>query len=164
MPSRNLRCPNPGCQQKDVAIHSSRFVCSVCGTQIDAQHALEAELRRTRRKARLASLYPHLWALGLVSVMGLMFHEIGRLALIAFPVFVALAIFSLVTKNGKARDFGALSLASFLFFVFSIVGDVLNPPAAICADGSLSHSAHRSGTCSWHGGVMQWNPPQWWER
>jgi hypothetical protein len=25
---------------------------------------------------------------------------------------------------------------------------------------------HRSGTCSWHHGVAQWNPriPPWWER
>lgn len=27
---------------------------------------------------------------------------------------------------------------------------------AKCRDGSLSHSAHRSGTCSRHGGVAQW--------
>jgi len=31
---------------------------------------------------------------------------------------------------------------------------------ARCADGTLSYSAHRSGTCSHHGGVAQWiNPP-----
>jgi hypothetical protein len=27
---------------------------------------------------------------------------------------------------------------------------------AICADGSYSKSAHRSGTCSSHGGVSWW--------
>jgi hypothetical protein len=27
---------------------------------------------------------------------------------------------------------------------------------ALCRDGSLSYSAHRSGTCSHHGGVAQW--------
>jgi hypothetical protein len=27
---------------------------------------------------------------------------------------------------------------------------------AICADGTYSHSAHRSGTCSRHGGVKSW--------
>jgi Protein of unknown function (DUF3761) len=31
-----------------------------------------------------------------------------------------------------------------------------NAPA-ICCDGSNSHSQHRSGTCSHHGGVCQWN-------
>jgi hypothetical protein len=29
---------------------------------------------------------------------------------------------------------------------------------AICRDGSCSHSEHRSGTCSGHGGVGQWCP------
>ena len=31
-------------------------------------------------------------------------------------------------------------------------------PAAICADGWISHAAHRQGTCSWHGGVRRWLP------
>jgi hypothetical protein len=29
---------------------------------------------------------------------------------------------------------------------------------AICRDGSCSHSEHRGGTCSSHGGVAQWCP------
>jgi hypothetical protein len=29
---------------------------------------------------------------------------------------------------------------------------------AICRDGDDSHSEHRSGTCSGHGGVAQWCP------
>jgi hypothetical protein len=28
--------------------------------------------------------------------------------------------------------------------------------SAICRDGTLSYSAHRQGTCSWHGGVQIW--------
>ena len=28
---------------------------------------------------------------------------------------------------------------------------------AVCCDGKESHSQHRSGTCSGHGGVCQWN-------
>jgi hypothetical protein len=28
--------------------------------------------------------------------------------------------------------------------------------SAVCNDGTLSHSAHRSGTCSGHGGVRTW--------
>jgi large subunit ribosomal protein L22e/Meckel syndrome type 1 protein len=32
----------------------------------------------------------------------------------------------------------------------------LNGAAAKCRDGTYSHSAHRSGTCSRHGGVAQW--------
>lgn len=30
-------------------------------------------------------------------------------------------------------------------------------PTALCCDGTTSHSQHRSGTCSSHGGVCQWN-------
>lgn len=30
-------------------------------------------------------------------------------------------------------------------------------PTALCCDGSESHSQHRSGTCSGHGGVCKWN-------
>ena len=29
-------------------------------------------------------------------------------------------------------------------------------PTALCKDGSLSYSQHRSGTCSHHGGVAKW--------
>jgi Protein of unknown function (DUF3761) len=29
-------------------------------------------------------------------------------------------------------------------------------PSAVCRDGSLSYSAHRSGTCSSHEGVSKW--------
>lgn len=43
-------------------------------------------------------------------------------------------------------------------------GNCIEPPdqnqnnaTAICCDGSESHSQHRSGTCSRHGGVCQWN-------
>jgi hypothetical protein len=31
-------------------------------------------------------------------------------------------------------------------------------PTARCRDNSYSYSAHRSGTCSHHGGVAEWNP------
>lgn len=31
-----------------------------------------------------------------------------------------------------------------------------NGATAQCADGSYSYSAHRQGTCSWHGGVAIW--------
>ena len=39
--------------------------------------------------------------------------------------------------------------------------DPLAGVTAICVDGSYSYSAHRSGTCSHHGGVAQWinRPP-----
>lgn len=36
-------------------------------------------------------------------------------------------------------------------------GDI-SGATAVCCDGSDSHSEHRSGTCSHHGGVCQWCP------
>jgi hypothetical protein len=105
-----------------------------------------------------------LWLFGGMCVAGFLLHDFGRLALLAFPLFFVLMIFALIKKNGHARGLGLLSLAVLLFFIFSIIGDMANPPSARCADGSLSFSAHHQGTCSWHGGVNEWNPPQWWER
>jgi hypothetical protein len=32
-----------------------------------------------------------------------------------------------------------------------------NSSIAVCCDGTYSHSQHKSGTCSSHGGVCQWN-------
>lgn len=38
-------------------------------------------------------------------------------------------------------------------YLFSEYADF---PMADCKDGTLSHSKHRSGTCSLHGGVLKW--------
>jgi len=58
-----------------------------------------------------------------------------------------------------------------LVLVFAAVGVVhdVNVPSytsALCADGTYSYSAQRSGTCSWHHGVAVWHLriPPWWER
>jgi hypothetical protein len=55
-----------------------------------------------------------------------------------------------------------------LFVTTGIVNDALHPlyHTALCRDGTYSDSAHRSGTCSWHGGVAAWSPgpaPHWWQ-
>lgn len=46
----------------------------------------------------------------------------------------------------------------FLFLIGTIAGDSLWPPTALCSDFTYSYSEHHSGTCSWHGGVREWNP------
>ena len=40
--------------------------------------------------------------------------------------------------------------------------DPARAPAAVCQDGTTSSSKHRSGTCSWHGGVLAFEhePPR----
>ncbi|WP_349255569.1 DUF3761 domain-containing protein [Edaphobacter sp.] len=47
--------------------------------------------------------------------------------------------------------------------VGGILHDCAFPPTALCSDGTYSSSSNHSGTCSWHGGVRQWNPDPWWE-
>jgi hypothetical protein len=47
--------------------------------------------------------------------------------------------------------------------VGGMLHDIAFPPTALCRDGTYSSSEHRSGTCSWHGGVGQWNPYPWWQ-
>ena len=173
MATGNLRCPNSACQQKHLVIDTEEFVCSTCGTRIDAQNEIDkferleadarkAELRRKKRKALIAKF--HLYLLGFMALAGFMFHEIGRVALLAFVVFGAIAVYARFKRNGLARGFVIASIATLVFFIFSLVGDTANPPTAVCADGSYSYSAHHEGTCSWHGGVREWNPPPWWER
>jgi hypothetical protein len=116
-----------------------------------------------KRKTIIARL--HLPSFAVAAALGFLFHNYGVvIALMAFPVFFIWTIYSLVKRNGQASELGLAILLIFVFFVFSIIGDINNPPTALCADGTYSYSAHHQGTCSWHGGVDEWNPPLWWER
>jgi len=49
---------------------------------------------------------------------------------------------------------------SSLLLVLAIAGSLIPRTAlaqtAVCRDGTVSYSRHRSGTCSHHGGVAQW--------
>lgn len=56
-----------------------------------------------------------------------------------------------------------LIVCSFLSLLISV--SLLQPtqakpqdPSAICRDNTFSYSANRSGTCSGHGGVLEWCP------
>jgi hypothetical protein len=77
----------------------------------------------------------------------------------------------LLVKNIRIRLANAKFLHKFAFGVLLCFGltvggifhDVAFPPTALCRDGTYSDSSHHSGTCSWHGGVWQWNPTPWWQ-
>jgi len=121
------------------------------------------ELRQEKRKTFIARY--HLLSLAIAAIVELIYHTHGvMIGLIAFLVFVAWMICALIENNGQARHLGLATLVTLVFFIFSILGDVMDPPSALCADRTYSYSAHRQGTCSWHGGVAQWNPPLWWEK
>jgi len=85
--------------------------------------------------------------------------------LLVFVVLVAL----IVTTALKRKQIGLVPALVFAF-IFVIVGTIhdltVEPHAsARCRDGHYSYSWNRSGTCSWHGGVAEWNPrvSPWWE-
>ncbi|MEO6816505.1 MAG: DUF3761 domain-containing protein [Edaphobacter sp.] len=50
-----------------------------------------------------------------------------------------------------------LILFGILYAIFG-PSSVTKGPTARCRDGHLSYSQDRSGTCSWHGGVAEWDP------
>lgn len=89
------------------------------------------------------------------------------------PLVVALFVLGFVgmfvpMMRAKLRRANLLStyVLSLLLLVNLTIGGVLHdlvfPPGALCRDGSYSDSASRRGTCSWHGGVEEWNPGPWW--
>jgi hypothetical protein len=87
------------------------------------------------------------------------------------PTLVFLALLIKVCVDLIRRRTSRFTWTLTLAFVFVAVGiahdaNVPNYASALCSDGTYSYSAHRSGTCSWHHGVAEWNPliPPWWER
>jgi hypothetical protein len=173
MATGNLRCPNSACQQKHLVIDTDELVCSTCGTHIDVQREIEryerlqADARRIaehrkKRKKLIAKL--HLQFFGVTALAGLILHQVGRVAILTFLIFVTIAVYARIRKNGLERGWVIAAIASLVFLFFSFLGDIAMPPTAMCADGSYSYSSHHQGSCSWHGGVSEWNPPPWWEK
>jgi len=60
-------------------------------------------------------------------------------------------------QSAKAKTNKKRSKALWVIVFIGLALIVLGMTAtAVCSDGSLSWSSHRSGTCSWHGGVSSW--------
>ncbi len=90
------------------------------------------------------------------------------------PFIVALWVtagVALLIKSIRSRLIAARKLRIYLLGMLACVAltlggmchDVVFPPTARCNDGTYSSSNHHSGTCSWHGGVDEWNPDPWWQ-
>jgi hypothetical protein len=63
-----------------------------------------------------------------------------------------------MTENQKIVLLGAIAILAFIVLVVrcpAILSALARKATARCRDGSLSFSAHRSGTCSHHGGVLE---------
>jgi Protein of unknown function (DUF3761) len=162
----NVECPNPKCGKMFVVLDRMPFRCTSCGTHIEVEvgerirqkHDADDRTARIRRQKLRKARYL-LIPLGL----GLIFHEIGFYAVILSAiasVWLTVAAF----RRSRLLLPKAILVFVLLFVAGSIVGEILFPATAICSDGTLSFSAHDSGTCSWHGGVSEWHPSPWWSR
>ncbi len=116
----------------------------------------EADRQRLVKKQ-----YAILCCAGLVG--GWIFSPLGWFSVILFLISLGYMAWSSPHRKLSAT----VCLFFLLFLLGGISRDLLDDvqPTAVCADGSYSYSAHRSGTCSWHGGVSGWNPTirHWWQ-
>ena len=159
---QELDCPN--CGKHYVAYDTVMFRCSNCGIGVNAQagatvylERIESERRRKLRSEKQAKALVFM----IPFVIGMCLHWIGFLSLVLF-VGALVWLFAEVKRRGRLRLARTTTLCLFLFLIGTIAGDSLWPPTALCGDSTYSYSEHHSGTCSWHGGVREWNPGPWW--
>ncbi len=159
---QELDCPN--CGKHYVAYDTVVFRCSNCGTEVNAQaeatvysDRIGSERRRKMRSEKLAKAFVFL----IPFVAGICFHSIGFFSLVLF-VAAVMWLFVEIKRRERLRLARIATACLFVFLIGTIAGDTLWPPAALCGDLTYSYSEHRSGTCSWHGGVREWNPGPWW--
>jgi len=159
---QELDCPN--CGKHYVAYDTVIFRCSNCGIEVNApvggkvySDRIKSERRRTLRSEKQAKALLFM----IPFLIGMYLHSIGFFSLV---LFVAAVVWLLVEiKRRKLfRLARVTTVCLFLFLIGTIASDSLWPPTALCSDPTYSYSEHRSGTCSWHGGVREWSPGPWW--
>ncbi len=106
--------------------------------------------------------------IALVSIPVLLGWFNSYLSGLVLLVFLGIAIKIIVDLiKRKTTRFAPALLFTFLWVSVGTVHDLTieSHASARCRDGHLSYSGNRSGTCSWHGGVAEWEPriPAWWE-
>lgn len=162
---QRVQCPK--CRKIYVAYDTISFRCSQCGSPVAIGVAgktsskglpareLQSKLRHGKKSKPILLLLPLL--------LGLLLHSVGYFSVFLF--LVAIVYFFIEIRSKERIQFWKQAvLWSFLFLIGAIVGDGMSPPTAQCADRSFSYSAHHQGTCSWHGGVNEWDPGPWWTR
>lgn len=159
---QELDCPN--CGKHYVAYDTIAFRCSKCGIEVNAQIGANVYSGRVQGE-RLRKLRSERQAKALLFMIpflaGIYFRFISLFSLVLFMVAVAW----LLVETKRRKRFRLARGAAFCFLLFlsgAIAGDSLWPPTALCSDSTYSYSDQRSGTCSWHGGVREWNPGPWW--
>jgi hypothetical protein len=159
---QELDCPN--CGKHHVAYDSVWIRCSGCGMKVITQVAakdysdrIESERRRKLRSKKLTKAR----AFMIPFVIGMCIHSIGFFSLVlCMPALVWLIVE--MKRQRQLRLAGIATVHIVLFLIGTIAGDSLWPPTARCNDSTYSYSEHPSGTCSWHGGVREWDPGPWW--
>lgn len=162
----NVECPNPACQKLYVMADTIPFRCSACGTRIEFQAGSDARQQHLAReksaRRRREWLGRAKYVFGALA-LGFMFHTVNFIAALIFVLSLVWLAYIVIFRRSIPKKYPvAIVVLLFVFLVGSIGGDAAWPPTATCSDGSLSYSAHHSGTCSWHGGVSEWNPGPWW--
>ena len=159
---QELDCPN--CGKHYVANDTIVFRCSNCGTEVNAQAGakvysdwIESEWRRRLRSEKLAKASVFI----IPFAIGMYLHSVGFFSLVLFVAAIAWLLIE-IKRRTWLRLARIATVWLLLFLIGSISGDSLWPPTAICSDHTYSYSEHGSGTCSWHGGVREWNPGPWW--
>lgn len=98
--------------------------------------------------------------------MAWLFSPMGPLPAILVLILIGLQFF-LFVKHRPSTMLSRIILLLVVFVIFGILNDAFwgHKYTALCVDGSYSSSRHHSGTCSWHGGVAEWNPRTryWWQ-
>jgi hypothetical protein len=94
-------------------------------------------------------------------------EPIPTIELLAFSVWLSYGVFE---PRGPRLRRVLIAILLTAIEVFSVATlhdiNVTSYASARCRDSIYSYSATHQGTCSWHGGVIQWNPeiPPWWRR
>lgn len=106
-------------------------------------------------------IHPGIYGLTVLSSLAVSsFLFVGGILL---AVAVGIYLLTLFNEHG-IKTVRVVCLLSVLFVGVGISHDILltafprQQPTALCVDGHYSYSAHRQGTCSWHGGVSEWYP------
>lgn len=164
---QNIECPNPSCRKLYVVIDTTAFRCSACGAEIDVQFASRLHAQRIAqekmaalRRERLRQAKYLLIALAL----GVVLHGLGRVGVVFLCIAAAWLFLNRLRSSSWIPISKILTAVLLLFVLGSIFGDYFSPPTALCRDMTYSYSANDSGTCSWHGGVDEWDPGPWWSR
>jgi len=101
--------------------------------------------------------------IAVIAILGFLLPAMNPIAFLLLLIGAAFNVIVILRKSWKS-DYLSYTVLVLVFFLGGCLRNIVDPPTALCRDGSYSYSAHQSGTCSWHGGVARWNPGPWWKK